>query len=77
MARIKLSEVFALLPLIAGLISMFGGRKAKKKAKALYPAIAEAVQLWPIVGPKLDALANEDPDIRRFRQLVDSVIAEF
>jgi len=73
----KATEIFALLPFVAQLLTLFGGKKTKKKARALYPMILEAIQLWPKVAPKLEAAAAGDPDVARFRAIVDEVVKEF
>jgi hypothetical protein len=69
-------EVFALLPLVAQLIQLFGGKKAKKKARVIYPLIGEAITLWPDVRTALEQLAEQDMNVKRFRTIIDQVVGE-
>jgi len=72
----KLDEIIALIPLLAQLISLFGGKKAKKKARNIYPMILEGINLWPEVKLSLDKYAADDPAIARFRLIVDQVVED-
>ena len=72
----RLGEIIALIPLLAQLISLFGGNKAKKKARNIYPMILEGINLWPEVKLSLDRLVDDDPAVARFRLIVDQVVED-
>jgi hypothetical protein len=74
--KAKFRDIISVVPVLIELIWAFTGKKKqrKKKAWALVPLLHELSTLWPSVETKLEALAEQDDEVRRFRQLIGQAL---
>lgn len=62
------------LTLISLVISMFGGKKNKRKALDIFPLINQAILQWESgVRDKLQVMAQTDPMIGQFKATLDQI----